>query len=128
MRLLLDTHVLLWWFDGDRKLSRKVRKLIEGAETEIHVSAASVWEIATKARIGKLQSAVKIARRLPEAIAEQGFAAMPITVEHSQSAGWLPGHHRDPFDRMLAAQALLAGIAIASIDEVFEVYGVNRIW
>jgi PIN domain nuclease of toxin-antitoxin system len=128
VKLLLDTHALLWWFDGDRKLSNTVRTLIEDQANDIHVSAASVWEIATKVRIGKLPQAARIAPRLPEAIAEQGFLAFAITVAHSQRAGWLPGGHRDPFDRMLAAQALIAGLPIASTDALFDGFGVARIW
>ncbi len=128
MKLLLDTHTFLWWCDGDRKLSRAVRDLIENQATDVIVSAASVWEIATKARIGKLPGAFKIAHRLPAVIAEQSFHPLAITVEHSQRAGWLPGIHRDPFDRMLAAQAQSAAMPIASTDTIFESYGVRRIW
>ena len=128
MKLLLDTHALLWWFDGDQKLSRTVRRLIEAQDTEILVSAASVWEIATKSRLGKLPEAVAIAHRIPEAIAEQAFGVVPITVEHGQRAGWLPGPHRDPFDRMLAAQAQSLNIPIATTDKVFATFGVMVTW
>ena len=128
VKLLLDTHTLLWWFDGDPRLSSKVRKLIESDANEIFVSAASVWEITTKVRIGKLPGAAKIARRMPEVIAEQGFTALAITIHHGQRAGWLPGSHRDPFDRMLAAQAIDHDMPIATIDAEFEKFGANRIW
>ena len=128
MRLLIDTHALLWWLDGDSQLSRPVRRLIADAATEVLVSAASAWEIATKARLGKLPQALPIARRIPEVIAEQGFVSLGITIEHSQRAGWLPGPHRDPFDRMLAAQALALDIPIATKDRMFESMGVNVIW
>jgi PIN domain nuclease of toxin-antitoxin system len=128
MKLLLDTHALLWWFDGDRKLSRSVRRLIEEQECTIYVSAASTWEIATKSRLGKLSGALKIARKLPEAIAEQGFSPLGISVAHGQRAGWFPGAHRDPFDRMLAAQALSENMPLASIDGVFDGFGVERVW
>jgi PIN domain nuclease of toxin-antitoxin system len=128
MRLLLDTHALLWWLDGDRKLPRRVRALIEDDANEIIVSAASAWELATKARLGKLPSALTIAQRLPEIIAEQGFTALPISVADAQRAGRLPGPSRDPFERMLAAQALTLGCAMASTDRVFAEYAVSLIW
>lgn len=128
MKLLLDTHTLLWWLEGDRKLSQPVRRLIGNSSTEVLVSAASVWEIATKARIGKLPGALKIATGLLDAVAGQGFTPLAITLAHSQRAGWLPGAHRDPFDRMLAAQALELDVPIASTDRVFEGYGLRRIW
>lgn len=128
MKLLIDTHTFLWWIDGDRELSRQARRLIEDATTDVIVSAATAWEIATKARLGKLPQALPIARRIPEVIAEQGFMSLAITMEHSQRAGWLPGPHKDPFDRMLAAQAQALDIPIASNDRIFESFGVIVIW
>ena len=128
MRLLLDTHALLWWLDGDRKLSRRVRQLIEDEGSEILVSAASAWEIATKSRLGKLPEAAGISRIIPQVLAEQGFTPVPISVEHGQRAGWLAGLHRDPFDRMLAAQAIMLDVPIATTDEVFASFGVDVVW
>jgi PIN domain nuclease of toxin-antitoxin system len=128
VKVLLDTHTLLWWCDGDRRLSHKVRALIADEEATILVSAVSAWEIATKVRIGKLPGAVKIALRLPEVLAEQGFTPLAISMEHGQRAGWLSGKHRDPFDRMLAAQALSGDLPLASIDAAFDDFGVNRVW
>ena len=128
MKLLLDTHTLLWWLDGDQKLTRRVRSLIEDTSNDIFVSAVTGWEIATKARLGKLPKALPIARRIPEVVAEQGFLVLPVSLEHGQRAGWLPGPHRDPFDRMLAAQAQAQGLPIATIDPQFERFGVEVVW
>lgn len=128
MRLLLDTHAFLWWLDGDRRLSRKARALIGDRDHDVLVSAASAWEITTKARLGKLPGAVDVAADVAQCIASQAFSSLDITVLHAQRAGRLPGEHRDPFDRMLAAQAQLEDVPIISDDEVFDGYGVNRFW
>ncbi len=128
VRLLLDTHAFLWWLDGDRRLPRKTRLLIADADNEITVSAASVWEITTKARIGKLPGAAAVAADVPAAIAGQGFVSLPITATHAQRAGFLPGPHRDPFDRVLVAQSLIEGLPLVSADDVFDDYGIERLW
>jgi len=127
-RLLLDTHALLWWLDGDSRMPPKVRRLIQVASNEIFVSAASVWEITTKARLGKLAGALDVASDVPACIAAQGFTGLPISVSHAQVAGNLPGPHRDPFDRMLIAQAQTDRCPVLSLDAVFDSYGVTRIW
>ncbi len=128
MRLLLDTHTLLWWLDGDRHLSRKARALVGDEDNIVLVSAASAWEITTKARLGRLPGALDVAADVAGCVASQGFGALDITILHAQRAGRLPGEHRDPFDRMLAAQSQLEDLPIVSDDEVFDGYGVNRIW
>jgi PIN domain nuclease of toxin-antitoxin system len=128
VRLLLDTHTFLWWLDGDARLPTKIRKLIGAVDNQILVSAASVWEITTKARIGKLPGAAAVAADVPACILSQGFAGLPITVSHAQRAGTLPGPHRDPFDRMLIAQAQAEDVPIATNEEVFGDYGITRIW
>ena len=128
MRLLIDTHTLLWWLDGDRRLPIRVRRLIGDEANEVLVSAASVWEITTKARAGKLPGAVAVARDVPGCVRDQGFIPLPITLAHAQRAGSLPGPHRDPFDRMLAAQCQMEGLPIASADDAFDPYGVIRHW
>ena len=128
MRLLLDTHTLLWWLDGDRRLSRKARALIADTGNTVLVSAASAWEISTKARLGKLPGALDVAADVAGCVASQGFASLDITILHAQRAGGLPGEHRDPFDRMLIAQAQLENLPIASNDRVFDRYGVARLW
>ena len=128
MRLLLDTHALLWWLDGSRRLSRKARAAIGDEATSVSVSAASAWEITTKARLGKLPGAVDVAADVAGCVAGQGFSAMDITILHAQRAGRLPGDHRDPFDRMLIAQAQLEDLPIVSDDDAFDGYGVTRFW
>jgi PIN domain nuclease of toxin-antitoxin system len=128
VRVLLDTHALLWWLDGDPRLPARARKLIAEEGTTVFVSAASVWEIATKHRLGKLPGAAEVAEDVPACLASQGFSALDITIAHAQRAGSLPGPHRDPFDRMLIAQAQAEHLPIISIDEVFDGYGVRRIW
>jgi PIN domain nuclease of toxin-antitoxin system len=127
-KVLLDTHAFLWWLDGDKRLLRKTRSLIQAEETDVLVSAASVWEITTKARIGKLPGAIDVAVDVPSCIMSQGFTSLAITVEHAQRAGGLPGPHRDPFDRMLIAQAQAERVPLISIDSIFDSYGVTRIW
>lgn len=121
MRLLLDTHALLWWLDGDRRLSLKARRAIRDEPNSILVSAVSAWEITTKARLGKLPGAVDVAADVAGCVAGQGFSSLDITILHAQRAGSLSGEHRDPFDRVLIAQAQLE-------DEVFDDYGVRRFW
>ena len=128
MRLLLDTHAFLWWLDGDRRLSRKVRALIGDEGNVVLVSAVSAWEISTKARLGKLPGAVDVAADIAGSVAAQDFSGLDITILHAQRAGRLPGEHRDPFDRMLVAQAQLEDLPIVSDDPVFDAYGVSRVW
>jgi PIN domain nuclease of toxin-antitoxin system len=128
VRLLLDTHALLWWLDGNRRLSLKARRSIASESNSILVSAASAWEITTKARLGKLPGAVNVAADVAGCVASQGFSALDITVLHAQRAGGLAGEHRDPFDRMLIAQGQLEDVAVVSDDEVFDEYGVRRFW
>lgn len=128
MRLLLDTHALLWWLDGDRRLPPRVRTLLGDGANEVLVSAASVWEITTKARLGKLPGATDVAADVPGCIESQGFVPLPITIHHAQRAGALAGPHRDPFDRMLIVQAQAEGVPIASNEKVFDHYGVTRLW
>jgi len=115
VRTLLDTHAFLWWLDGGEKLSQAAKRTISDEANEIFISAASAWEIATKWRLGRLSAAEAVARIIPETIADQGFGELPITVEDATRAGWLPGPHRDPFDRMLIAQALAHGLVLLSI-------------
>jgi PIN domain nuclease of toxin-antitoxin system len=128
VRLLLDTHAFLWWLDGDRRLSTRSRRLIADETNAVLVSAASAWEITTKARLGKLPGARDVAADVVGCIANQGFVPLDITVLHAQRAGGLAGEHRDPFDRLLIAQAQLEDIIVVSDDAVFDSYGVRRVW
>ncbi len=128
MRLLLDTHALLWWLDGDKSLSRKARTAIRDEDNTIFVSAASAWEITTKAGLGKLPGAAAVSSDVVGSVSSQGFSSLDITLLHAQRAGRLPGEHRDPFDRMLIAQAQLEDLTLVSNDSVFDAYGVSRLW
>jgi PIN domain nuclease of toxin-antitoxin system len=128
VRVLLDTHALLWWLDGDRRLSRRARQTVGDEGNAVLVSAASAWEITTKVRIGKLPGAVEVAADVAGCLARQGFESLDISVLHAQRAGRLPGAHRDPFDRMLIAQAQIEDLPIVTNDEVFDGYGVTRLW
>ncbi len=128
MRVLLDTHTLLWWLSGDKKLSLRARRTIADEANEIFVSAVSAWEVATKHRIGKLPDAGPLAVDFAREVRQQGFSALPITLDHGQVAGALAGEHRDPFDRLLIAQSLEEKMALLSNDAVFDAFGVQRIW
>jgi PIN domain nuclease of toxin-antitoxin system len=127
-RLLLDTHAFLWWLAGDEMLGVDAREAIGEGLHPVFVSAASVWEISTKHRLGKLPGASAIAGDLAHSVESQGFIGLPITVSHGQAAGALPGPHRDPFDRMLIAQAMLDDLVLVSNERVFDAYGVRRLW
>jgi PIN domain nuclease of toxin-antitoxin system len=128
MQLLLDTHALLWWLAGDDALSASAKSAIADERNDVFVSAASAWEIATKHRTGRLSGASAVAAGLEKAIADQGFVGLPISLRHGQVAGALPGPHRDPFDRMLIAQAMLENLVLVSKERPFDVYGVGRLW
>lgn len=128
MRLLLDTHALLWWLSGDEALAAAARTAIADNGNDIFVSAASFWEIATKHRIGKLPGFGVVVADLGRAVANQGFVGLPIDLRHGQAAGALPGPHRDPFDRMLIAQAMLENLVLVSNEQAFDAYGVARLW
>ena len=128
MRVLLDTHVLLWWLSGEEALSAAARSAIADADNETFVSAASAWEISIKYKQGRLPTAANFVADLDEAIARHGFSAVPITVHHGNRAGALPLHHKDPFDRMLIAQAGYENIPIVSADVQLDAYGIARIW
>jgi PIN domain nuclease of toxin-antitoxin system len=128
VRLLLDTHALLWWLAGDARLPRAARSAIEDESNEVCVSAASAWEVSTKHRLGRLPGAGPLAVDFAREVRAQGFQQLPISLEHGQLAGVLPGAHRDPFDRMLAAQARAELMAVVSNETLFDEYGIARIW
>ena len=128
MRLLLDTHAFLWWLAGSRRLSRSARRAIEDEANDVLVSAASAWEITTKHRLGKLPEADPVVLDISGTIASQRFEELPISVDDAGRAGRLPGPHRDPFDRVLAAQALARDLVVVSTDAVFDRYAVRRLW
>jgi PIN domain nuclease of toxin-antitoxin system len=128
LELLLDTHALLWWLDGDTRLSEPAAAAIGNPSTRVFVSAASAWEIGTKVRIGKLPGAVEVAERFTDIIRSQNFDLLPISVEHARKAGLMPGEHRDPFDRMLIAQSQMEGLDLVSNEALFDRFGIRRVW
>ena len=128
MRLLLDTHTFLWWVSGSDRLSRKARAAIARAGNDCHVSVASGWEIAIKVSLGKLRIEGPRDTFLPEQLAVNGFLPLAIGLRHAARVAALPFHHRDPFDRLLIAQALEEELAIVTADRVFARYGVQRVW
>ncbi|HTD53954.1 MAG TPA: type II toxin-antitoxin system VapC family toxin [Silvibacterium sp.] len=128
MRILLDTHVLLWAVLTPNQLSRSASMAVSDPVNAILVSAASAWEIATKVRLGKLPGAVALERRFMDAIDDAGYGLLSIDVPTALRAGRLIGDHGDPFDRMIVAQALALDIPIVSSDTHLDSFGVRRIW
>jgi PIN domain nuclease of toxin-antitoxin system len=128
MRVLLDTHALLWAAFRKDLLSARARKLIEAPANEILVSAASAWEIATKYRLGKLPLAQVLVEDFVPRVLAAGYILLSISAEHALRAGRLPADHKDPFDRMLAAQAIDEDLPLLSSDEQLDVFGVRREW
>jgi PIN domain nuclease of toxin-antitoxin system len=123
MRLLLDTHILLWWLSDDRKLAKNAREVIANPDNDVLVSSACLWEVAIKTSLGRIEVELD---GLEDAIAHNGFRALPIGFRHALTAGSLPPVHRDPFDRMLIAQASIEELRLVSHDRVFERYGLAR--
>jgi PIN domain nuclease of toxin-antitoxin system len=128
LRALLDTHALLWWLSDDPALSRPAREFIAETKNTLIVSAASACEIAIKVRLGKLPTAADLAADFSGLMKREGFELLAISAEHGIRAGLLPGPHKDPFDRMLIAQAQAENIPIVSNEASFESYGVRRHW
>jgi PIN domain nuclease of toxin-antitoxin system len=128
MRFLLDTHTLLWVAFHEELLSAHALQLIQTPGSEVLISAASAWEIATKYRMGKLNFARALAENFIPRVTAVGFQLLPISAEHALRAGLLPGNHKDPFDRMLAAQAIHEDLPLLSNDTQLDVFGVRREW
>ena len=121
MNVLLDTHVLIWWDEG-RRIAAEARQAIEEADA-VYVSAASAWEVAIKTALGRLRPT----RTVEEAASDSGFLELPVTFRHAEQVTGLPPHHRDPFDRMLVAQAAVEQLTLITRDPVFARYGVALI-
>ena len=128
MHLLLDTHALIWWMINSPSLPDAVRRLMLDKGNTIVVSAASAWEMATKVRLGRLPAASDITRNFQEYLSQSGFESLPVSAEHGVRAGLLPGPQRDPFDRMLIAQAQAENLTIVSNEQAFDSYGIRRAW
>jgi PIN domain nuclease of toxin-antitoxin system len=127
MRYLLDTHTLLWALESPRKLSGAARKIVEDPASKLLLSIATPWELAIKTNSGKLDAA-KILEKFDLFVSSGSYELLQASISHVISAGFLPPHHRDPFDRLLAAQALDLKLPLVSRDSIFDSYGVKRIW
>ncbi|WP_425991756.1 type II toxin-antitoxin system VapC family toxin [Brevundimonas sp. TWP2-3-2] len=128
MRLLLDTHALLWWLAGDENLSSEARRAVGDETTTVIVSAVCAYEIALKHRLGKLPDASLVVQTFEATLERQGFDSLPISIPHALRAGRLPLTHRDPFDRLLIAQALIDDLTLVSNERRFDDFGVKRLW
>ena len=128
MRLLLDTHAWLWWLTDDPRLSAPARRAISDARNEVFVSAASAWEISTKQRLGKLGGLPAVTGRFAELVQADGFAHLDIDHRHALRAGGFDMDHRDPFDRMLAAQGELERLVLVTLDPALALFGVRTLW
>lgn len=128
MRLLLDTHAVVWWWLDDPRLPAKARAAIAAADNVVCVSAASAWEVATKNRLGKWPDVARITDEFSDLLRRSRFAPLSVSVEHARLAGALPGEHKDPFDRMLIAQSRQENAVVVSADPVFRQFGVEVIW
>lgn len=120
MRVLLDTQIVLWWMTDDKRLSQKAERVIADPDNEIFVSAASIWEVAIKAALGRIKGTVEA---VVEAIHPSGFTELPITGQHAVQVSKLPLHHRDPFDRILIAQSLSEPMRFITHDRALTKYG-----
>lgn len=128
MTLLLDTHAFLWWVEGAPALGRRARAAVSNPDNDVFFSVASCWELAIKLSLGKLRLTQSLERFIPEQLTRNGFALLGMEFRHVARVADLPFHHRDPFDRVLVAQALVDELAIVSADGIFRKYGVTVVW
>lgn len=128
MRYLIDTHVLVWWWDEVDRLSAAATEVLRNRNNHVLVSAVSGWEIATKVRQGKLPAMADRVEHYVEHIAEDGFDHLLMRPEHGVRGGLLEGRHKDPFDRVIAAQALIEGLTIVTRDREFAAFGCKVLW
>ena len=128
MRLLLDTHAFLWFLAGDSRLRAAARRRVEDKANDKFLSIASIWEMAIKVSLGKLELDDPLGEIVGRGAGENGIALIGISKDHVLRVSTLPWHHRDPFDRLLAAQAMHEGMTLLTGDSAFEAYGVRRVW
>ena len=128
MRVLLDTHALLWYLSSDSRLSDKAIAVLGDHKTEAFVSIATLWELVIKISLGKIELAAPFEELFPSQLEENGFELLPVEIQHLRRLSELPFHHRDPFDRLLIAQAIEESLVILSVDEAFEAYPVAIAW
>jgi PIN domain nuclease of toxin-antitoxin system len=127
VKVLLDAHTLVWWFSEPEKLSKRAASIITNSSNAVLVSAASAWELVIKVNLGKVD-ATSLVSDLSMHLAEEGFEEPPIAIPHATRAGSLPLHHRDPFNRLLVAQALELDVPILSADKSLDRYDIRRVW
>ncbi len=128
MKLLVDTHALIWYVDQDNLLSPAAHAAITDPSNDLLLSSGSIWEIAIKVGLKKLTLSLPYRAWIEKAIADLGLSILPITVEYADAQAVLPNHHRDPFDRLLVAQAQIEGVPVVSADVTLDSYGITRIW
>ena len=128
MKLLLDTHTLIWAVDDPSKLGPQAVTALQDPANDLLLSAGTIWEIAIKVGLKKLSLSMPYKQWVTKAMADLGMTVLPITVEYADVQAGLPNHHRDPFDRMLVAQSQVENIHLVSADPVFDQYGINRLW
>lgn len=128
MKVLVDTHALLWATAEPERLGRAARDLLEDVDVDAFVSVASVWEAAIKCSLGKLSLSLPLPELVARHVVGRGFRLLPVEAHHALAVERLPWHHRDPFDRLLVAQAALEGLVLISRDEALDPYGVRRVW
>jgi PIN domain nuclease of toxin-antitoxin system len=127
MRILLDSHVFLWWVGGERRLPAKLRRAIGSSRSECFLSYASVWEMAIKSSLGKLRLPVPVGKFVAEQCEVNGFTLLPLSLPHIVAVERLPMHHRDPFDRLLVAQAQIEDMPLATHDRTLKAYGIKLV-
>lgn len=128
MKLLLDSHTLIWAVDEPRRLGLTATRVLQDPNNDLFLSAGAVWEIAIKIGLGKLVLTLPFAQWIGQAIADLGLGLLHITIDHAQTYTRLPMHHRDPFDRLFVAQVIAEGALLVSSDPAFDAYGINRLW
>jgi PIN domain nuclease of toxin-antitoxin system len=128
MRLLLDSHALIWYVDQDHLLSTVAHAAITDPANDLLLSAGTIWEVAIKVGLGKLVLSLPFRQWMNQVIADLGLTVLPITVEYADAQANLPKDHGDPFDRLLVAQAEVEGLAVVSADRTLDQYGVKRLW
>ncbi len=128
MKILFDSHALVWYLTGNQRLSQYARDIADDLDSQVFISAVCAWEIATKVNRGRWPEAAQIVESLHEITLARAFAPLPITIEHARVAGFLPGRHYDPFDRMLAAQSQVENMPLVTVDPAFRSFGIPVIW
>jgi PIN domain nuclease of toxin-antitoxin system len=128
VKLLLDTHTVIWWVDQDQLLSPTAHSVLADPANDLLLSAGTIWEVAIKVGLAKLSLSLPYGQWFSQAIADLEATILPVTVEYADVQAQLPSHHRDPFDRLLVAQAMVENVPLVSTDTIFDQYGISRVW